>query len=126
MFAFNPFIILSAFNNRTKQCKLSDLKTDLIALKLSSKLVRGAYKGVTERSLLLALTPNEFNLGIIGELCEKYAQECFLFVDHDRAAFTVDRHGERTNIGQFKGVSKKVALATGNYTVSDGQFYICE
>ena len=76
------------------------------------KELKGAYKGVTEDSILVKAD----QLENVKSICKQFNQDSFLSLDENRNATLTYHNGTVEKLGQLVAVSEKEALSSDNYS----------
>lgn len=115
-----PTVIMSAsvstLPDEVNMSQSFALKVSLEHVALPFKKVLGSYKGVTEASVVIPLSPWSPELPIILQLARDFHQESVLYLDETRRASLLFGNGQSIPIGHFHTVSKAVAMASDAYT----------
>ena len=89
----------------------------------------GVYEGRAEKSILVIdETPHiDDCFNAVLRLAATYAQETVLAVDANRIGHLINVADGKTYKyqGNFRSVTKEVALASKSYTVRAGRYYVC-
>jgi len=128
----DAFVIISVFRNNKPLFENIDntakAVTHLQSFGLKTKIVDGVYKGDSEKSILVPIINQNFDLSTVKQLASIYDQESILFVDSDRNAkliFLKNSLGNQ-NLGKFISVPKGIAIQVENYTFDGKDHYICD
>jgi hypothetical protein len=124
----NQVIILSA---ELEGESLNDIRSENLAncindLRLPFCEAQGVYNGVAEKSFIVVVKSQHDIDALKNFAFKNFNQESILHSDSNGHSELIFKDDTRQALGILNAVNKDEALASGNYTLSNGEYYICK